>query len=116
MGVVLKQSRYKTTRWTPQAIHCYFRGGVCRGCPYKVELESIDRCYTKQAVIQLVRLYGRPSENQLLEQRGLKRCSKCGKIKRLDTDYYINEATYCIECTKTRDAEYRKKMKLLKGA
>jgi hypothetical protein len=111
-----KQTSYKPTRWTPQAIHCYSRGGVCRGCPYKVELESIDRCFTKQAVIELVRLYGRPTENQLLEQIGLKRCSKCGTVKRLDTDYYINETTYCIECTKTRDAEYRKKMKLLKGA
>lgn len=118
MGVMYRQktTTYKPTRWTPQAIHCYFRGGVCSGCPYKVELESIDRCFTKQAVIELVRLYGRPSENQLLEQRGLRRCSKCGKIKRLDTDYYLGELACCVECAKVRDAEYRKKMKLLKGA
>jgi hypothetical protein len=116
MGVVLQQSRYKPTRWTPQAIHCYFRGGVCKGCPFKVELESIDRCYTKQAVIELVRLYGRPTENQLLEQIGYRRCKGCGKIKKLDTEFYIDQISYCIECTKARDAEYRKKMKLLKGA
>ena len=118
MGVMFrpKTTTYKPVRWTPQAINCYVRGGVCKGCPYKVELESIDRCYTKQAVIELVRLYGRPSENQLLEQIGLKRCAMCGKIKRLDKDYHIYEYTHCIECTKIRDAEYRRKAKLKKGA
>ena len=118
--VLIKQTTYKPTRWTPQAIHCYMRGGVCSGCSYKVQLESIDRCFTKKAVIELVRLYGKPNENLLLAEKGLRKCLDCGKVMPIE-DYWAsdtNPSPYCPECARARGALYRQrhKEKLRKGA
>lgn len=48
-------------RWTHAAIDCYKRGCVCQGC-YFSDFFSDEKqsCRMKSAVIELVRLFGKP--------------------------------------------------------
>lgn len=48
----------KYRRWSQDAINCYNRGGVCRGCPILDIIEG--NCYMKAAVMELVRVLGAP--------------------------------------------------------
>lgn len=48
-------------QWTKAAIDCYNRGCVCRGCPMS-KLET--RCLMKGSVIELVRKFGAPKEEE----------------------------------------------------
>lgn len=55
---VYKRIKYK--RWTKGSIECYRRGCVCQNCP-TFDLVG-DECRMKQAVLSLVRMYGKPPE------------------------------------------------------
>lgn len=50
--------------WTQQAIECYERGCNCDGCYIKEVLET--RCVMKAAVIELVRRYGKPTHEKMI--------------------------------------------------
>lgn len=53
----------KTTvqrRWTIAAIDCYKRGCNCQGCFYNNFLSGNAKCQMKAAVLELVRVLGRP--------------------------------------------------------
>lgn len=50
-------------RWNQSAIDCYERGGVCFGCQYNdffKEHSPGQKCQMKAAVLELVRILGRP--------------------------------------------------------
>ena len=115
----MKNTSYIPKRWTNQAIYCYMRGCICEGCSYNIPLESIKQCQTKNAVLELVRILGKPKENILLAEQGLRRCACCGQIKRLD-EYHSHDGvydySYCKKCSNAKGAIYRAKRKLLKGA
>lgn len=49
-------------QWTEGAIYCYKRGCNCQGCYIKELLES--KCLMKRAVLELVRKFGKPPENE----------------------------------------------------
>ena len=57
---------HKIHRWTNQAIDCYNRGCVCKGCPvYELYFKNSGRkCKMKAAVIESVRLFGIPKEEE----------------------------------------------------
>lgn len=48
-------------RWTPTAINCYRRGGICRGCEIS-KLKLSVKCQMKKSVLALVRKFGRPPD------------------------------------------------------
>ena len=109
----MRNTNYEPKKWTKQAIYCYLRGCVCEGCSYNINLESIDKCQTKYSVIKLVRIKGLPKENLLLESKGLRRCSCCKKIKKLEEFHNTNNRLYgcyyCRECANKKCETYRKK-------
>lgn len=110
----MKNTSYEPKKWTTQAIYCYLRGCVCEGCLYNINLESINNCQTKFSVIELVRLKGLPKENLLLEAKGLRRCSCCKKIKKLEEFHNTSVmygCPYCKECYKEKCKEYKKRRK-----
>ena len=112
---ILKKQAYMPRRWTKQAIHCYKIGGVCSKCLYYVELESTDVCQVKNAVIELVRVLGKPDEYWLLLEDDLKRCKICGKIKHLDEFNAAgspSKSTYCKKCSAKIGTEWRKNAKI----
>lgn len=48
--------------WTQGSIDCYKRGCNCNGCYVKDMLET--RCDMKRAVMELIRKFGLPPENE----------------------------------------------------
>ena len=70
-------------RWTPTAVQCYLRGCNCEGCYYseffeqdkflkkysKVELEIRKTCQMKASVLELVRVFGLPTVEQIEEAK-----------------------------------------------
>lgn len=52
------------SRWTATAIDCYNRGCICEGCPIYEEIfkGTGNKCRMKQTVIESVRLFGAPKE------------------------------------------------------
>lgn len=109
---IKKNMSYIPRRWTKQAVHCYKIGCMCDKCSYKVELESTDRCLTKQAVLELVRTIGKPTEYFLLLEDNLKRCPMCKKIKPLDEFHEAgnpSKSTYCRVCSNKIGKKYRDK-------
>lgn len=50
-------------RWTRDAINCYNRGCVCKGCILNDIMQG--RCRMKQSVIELVRLIGIPPKHKV---------------------------------------------------
>lgn len=48
-------------KWTPTAIECYERGGVCLNCPIQQYIES-GKCQMKYRVIEIVKLFGKPNK------------------------------------------------------
>lgn len=65
-------------KWTPSAIMCYKRGGVCRGCEVdelmkeskrtckgRDEYNIIHRCNMKAVITELTRVLGRPTDEML---------------------------------------------------
>lgn len=54
-----------TKNWTPTAIDCYLIGCSCSRCNlYKFYfLESASKCRMKETVIELVRRFGAPQED-----------------------------------------------------
>lgn len=55
---------YYPKSWTEGSIFCYKRGCNCQGCYVKDLMES-QRCRMKAAVIELVKKFGKPPENEL---------------------------------------------------
>ena len=107
-----RKAGYYPRRWTKQAIYCYKIGAVCSECMYNIPLESIKQCQVKNAILELVRLYGAPGEAALLEEEGLKRCPKCGEIKDLSEFTHVPgkpRASYCRSCNNEMNKEYRRK-------
>ncbi len=101
-------------RWTSQAVYCYIRGCVCEGCSYNIPLESIKQCQTKNAVLELVRTIGKPKENLLLAEYGLRRCTYCGKVKKIEEFHKYSckaQPSHCAECTNKLGVLYREKKK-----
>lgn len=110
----MKNTSYEPKRWTKQAIYCYTIGCVCEKCSYNIPLESTKICHTKEAVLELVRILGKPEENLLLAEKGLRRCKCCGKIKRLEEYHHhdgVYNYSYCAKCSNAKGAMYRAKKK-----
>ena len=64
---------YKTTaqrRWTRSAVDCYFLGCVCSKCPIYNILGK--KCRMKGAVLELVRLFGKPERRTEYEKNCVK--------------------------------------------
>lgn len=56
-----KEKSVSVRRWTKAAIACYKRGCICSGCYYKSFFKgSPQNCKMKLAVLELVRVLGRP--------------------------------------------------------
>ena len=49
-------------RWTIDALTCYNRGCVCKGCPIK-NLITSSKCKMKASVMELVKKIGAPKRN-----------------------------------------------------
>lgn len=59
--------RYR--EWTDSSIFCYKRGCVCDGCYLPKIMES--KCFMKNAVIELVKKFGMPKEEEILSKTEL---------------------------------------------
>lgn len=61
---VEKTKCLKYVKWTPSAIYCFERGGVCKGCYYEnyfsQDRYTYQECEMKKAVIALVKNIGLP--------------------------------------------------------
>lgn len=55
---------FTVNRWTSTAIDCYKRGCVCKGCPIYEQFfqNTHEKCQMKRAVLESVRLFGAPKE------------------------------------------------------
>lgn len=51
-------------KWTESSIYCYKRGCQCSGCFYQKILSS--PCMMKNTVLELVKLYGKPKEEKII--------------------------------------------------
>lgn len=49
--------------WTIDAINCYNRNCICKGCPMLQLIKSTDKCQMKASVLELVKRHGIPKEN-----------------------------------------------------
>lgn len=56
----------KPRRWTQGALDCFSIGCQCRYCPIKVLLGR-RKCEMKGAVVELVRLFGKPETLKMRE-------------------------------------------------
>lgn len=66
MGRFDKQHR--EYNWTPSAIECYQRGGICEKCPIFLIMET--PCKMKETIIEIVRVRGKPpSKEKVLKER-----------------------------------------------
>lgn len=57
-------NNYHAEKWTEGSIFCYKRGCNCNGCFVSDLIES-QKCRMKTSVIELVRKFGKPPENEL---------------------------------------------------
>ena len=96
--------------WTNQAVYCYMRNGQCKGCIYNIPLESIEECQTKFIIKEILSRKGKPKENLILAEYGLKRCAICKKIKKFE-DFHNSQYSYCAECSNLKGKIYREKVK-----
>ena len=62
-GTVSMTNNIYAAAWTEGSIYCYKRGCNCQGCYMNDLLESIP-CRMKKAVLELVRKFGKPPENE----------------------------------------------------
>lgn len=92
-------------RWSQTALDCYLRGCVCEGCLLSEIIES-SKCHMKAAVIELVRIYGKPEYNEVVAPDGAVEyvlLNKIGKKDLLDShelksilDSLSNDAMFFI--------------------
>ena len=53
-------------KWTPSAIYCLKRGGICEGCIYKEAIQS-TKYKMKAALLILTQKFGAPTKEDLKE-------------------------------------------------
>lgn len=61
--MLINNSETYVKKWTEGSIFCYRRGCNCAGC-YMKELINSTSCKMKNAVIELVKRYGKPPESE----------------------------------------------------
>lgn len=62
---------YDIRRWNLTAVECYMRGCDCSGCPiYELYFKNEKySCRMKEAIVEMVRKFGKPTERFIKELR-----------------------------------------------